>query len=92
MECSDSEKMCKMVQQLTDQIEHLERRADEVEDERLNMLDKLNTVHDIVVAWDNAKGFVNTLSWLSRAARWIVATGLAVWAIAAFFKTGTWRT
>lgn len=40
----------------------------------------LARMREILEAWNNAKGFISTLNWLGRAAKWLttIAAGLAV--------------
>ena len=66
----------------------LEEHRTELEEHRKSLVEKidkmqatLDSVAEIVIAWNNAKGFINTLQTLGVAAKWFTLTGASVAAI-----------
>jgi hypothetical protein len=45
---------------------------------------------EIVLAWNNTKGFVNTVKTISRVVRWVTLTSIACAGLWYFITHGTW--
>lgn len=66
----------------------LKEHQTELEGHRKSLVEKidkmqatLNSVAEIVTAWNNAKGFINTLQTVGVVAKWFTLTGASVVAI-----------
>lgn len=69
---------CNYLQELDTRIL---KKLEEVVDSQLVMLQKQESMQEVLVAWNNTKGFVKTVVTLSAVLKWIVGTGLAISAI-----------
>lgn len=48
----------------------------------------LKSISDLLAAWNNAKGFVNTISWIATFIKWCAIIGTVIAGAWYFIKTG----
>ena len=62
-------------------------KCKETTEERMDRIEeKLDSIHDMIEAWDNAKGFISVIRMLSKIAIWCGATGAAITASTHFIR------
>ena len=68
---------------INDRLDLILARVDEMALRQANMA-------EIVVTWNNAKGFVATVQSVSRIIRWVTLTSITVGALWYFIQHGSW--
>lgn len=57
------------------------KKLEEVIDSQTIILKKQEEINEVLVAWNNTKGFVKTMILISGFMKWLVGTGLAISAV-----------